>query len=185
MQKYLFTSDRLGFRNWQSSDLENLYLLNANKKVMRYFPSTQTKEDCEAFIQRMQLQYKKNRYCYFAVELKETEEFIGFIGLSEQTYAVDFNPSTDIGWRILPEHWKKGYAVEGAKQCLTYAFNTLSLKQIVAIAPVINKPSIAVMEKLGMLKIKDFEHPLLQKFPEILKCSLYAISKDDFLSASS
>ena len=175
MQKYLFTSDRLGFRNWQSSDLENLYLLNANKEVMRYFPSTQTKEDCEAFIQRMQLQYKKNRYCYFAVELKETEEFIGFIGLSEQTYAIDFNPSTDIGWRILPEHWKKGYAVEGAKQCLTYAFNTLSLKQIVATAPTVNISSITVMKKLGMEKVKEFKHPLLTNHPEIENCVLYKI----------
>ncbi|CAL2103248.1 GNAT family N-acetyltransferase [Tenacibaculum sp. 190130A14a] len=175
MENYLFTSDRLGFRNWKTSDIDELFELNSNEEVMRYFPSTQTKNQAKAFIQRMREQFDKNNFCYFAVETIETKEFIGFIGLSEQTYEIDFNPSIDIGWRLHPRHWGKGYATEGAKACLKHAFKTLKIKEIVSVAPAINIPSITVMEKIGMTKTKEFTHPLLKEFPKLENCVLYEI----------
>ncbi len=176
MQNYLFTSKRLGFRNWKLSDIDDLFEINSNIEVMKYFPSTVTKEDCEKFIHRMQQQYIKNKFCYFAVEVINTKQFIGFIGVSEQTYEADFNPSIDIGWRLSPKFWGKGYATEGALQCLNYAFVQLKLSEIISVAPQINIPSITVMERIGMKKIKEFNHPLLSAFQEIEKCVLYKIS---------
>ncbi|WP_431166513.1 GNAT family N-acetyltransferase [Tenacibaculum halocynthiae] len=176
MQNYLFTSKRLGFRNWKLSDIDDLFEINSNIEVMKYFPSTVTKEDCEKFIHRMQQQYIKNKFCYFAVEVIDTKQFIGFIGISEQTYEADFNPSIDIGWRLSPKFLGKGYATEGALQCLSYAFVQLKLPEIISVAPQINTPSITVMERIGMKKIKEFNHPLLSSFQEIEKCVLYKIS---------
>lgn len=175
MENYLFTSERLGFRNWKTTDVDALFELNSNEEVMRYFPSTQTKIQAEAFIKRMQEQFSKNNFCYFAVEVLESNEFIGFVGLSEQTYEIDFNPSIDIGWRLHPKHWGKGYATEGAKTCLQYAFNNLKIKEIVSIAPTINIPSITVMKRIGMKKAKEFVHPLLKEYPKLETCVLYTI----------
>jgi RimJ/RimL family protein N-acetyltransferase len=50
MNNYLFSSDRLGFRNWKTTDVDLLYKINSDKEVMRYFPSLQTKEDTENFV---------------------------------------------------------------------------------------------------------------------------------------
>ena len=177
MKNYLFTSERLGFRNWKTSDVNSLFELNSNNEVMRYFPAIQTKTQSESFIQRMQEQFQKNGFCYFAVEVIETQEFIGFIGISEQTYEIDFNPSIDIGWRLHPKFWRKGYATEGAKKCLEFAFKELNIKEIVSVAPTINIPSITVMKKIGMEKIKDFKHPLLKAHSELEMCSLYSLKK--------
>jgi len=174
---YIFTSERLGFRNWQLDDIDALFEMNSNEEVMRYFPTTSTKSQCEDFITRMQNQFQKNNFCYFAVEVLGSNEFIGFIGLCEQTYEIDFNPSIDIGWRLLPNFWGKGYATEGAKQCLHYAFNTLKLDEIVSVAPLINLTSITVMEKIGMQKIKTFDHPYLKKDPNLETCVLYKINR--------
>lgn len=67
----------------------------------------------------------------------ETGELIGFIGLAYQTYESDFTPATDIGWRLKSSAWGKGYATEGAKRCLQYAFEDLKLEKV--IQPVPNK----------------------------------------------
>lgn len=176
MQNYLFTSNRLGFRNWKKSDVDTLHEINSNEEVMRYFPKTQNKEQTLDFIHRMQKQFNDKKLCYFAVEIIDTKELIGFIGLSEQTYAADFNPSIDIGWRLHPKFWGKGYATEGAKRCIEYGFSQLNLKEIISVAPIINIPSITVMEKIKMKKVKEFQHPLLTSFPKIEACVLYRIN---------
>ena len=176
MNSYIFTSERLGFRNWNSSDIDKLFEINSNDDVMRYFPFKPSLKDTEVFIHRMQKMYEEERFCYFAVDLLlETKEFIGFIGLSKQTYKADFNPSIDIGWRLHPKFWGKGFATEGAKACLYYAFYKLKIKEILSVAPKLNVPSIKVMEKLGMNRVKEFKHSLLKEFYELETCVLYKI----------
>jgi RimJ/RimL family protein N-acetyltransferase len=175
MDDYIFTSERLGFRNWKTTDVNLLFEINTDENVMQFFPSIQTKEQTENFIDRMQNQYKEKGFCYFAVEIIETKEFIGFIGLSEQKFNSDFTPAIDIGWRLNSKFWHKGYATEGAKRCLEFGFYQLKLKEIIAIAPAINLPSIKVMQKIGLQKVKNFKHPLLKEFPELETCVLYSI----------
>lgn len=178
MSDYIFTSERLGFRNWKATDLDNLFEINSNDRVMQYFPSKLKESDNRNFIERMQKMYTEEGFCYFAVELLNTNEFIGFIGLSKQTYQIDFNPSIDIGWRLHPFFWGKGYASEGAEACLNYAFNKLNIKKIVSVAPKINIPSITVMIKIGMQKVKDFKHPLLKEYPNLQTCVLFKKDAD-------
>ncbi len=170
---YIFTSQRLGFRNWLGTDLPKMAAINADKEVMKFFPSTQAEAKTEEFIKRMQTQFEKHGFCYFAVEILETNELIGFIGLSEQTYEADFTPCVDIGWRLCKTHWGKGYATEGAKRVLQYGFEDVGLDRILSIAPVLNKASESVMQKIGMHKVTTFEHSLLRDNKELKECVLY------------
>jgi RimJ/RimL family protein N-acetyltransferase len=174
-EKYLFTSERLGFRNWKESDIPKMFEISSDPIVMKHFPAIQSLQYTADFITRMQAQFLKNSYCYFAVELLQTQEFIGFIGLCEQTYEANFNPATDIGWRLHPHFWNQGYATEGARACLHYAFQTIHLKKVVSVATKGNIPSISVMKKIGMTKVKEFKHPSLTDFPELIDCVLYEI----------
>jgi RimJ/RimL family protein N-acetyltransferase len=177
-EQYLFKSERLGFRNWLPQDLNAMSMINADAAVMEHFAKTQSKDDTANFMTRMQAQYASKKFCYFAVEILATNEFIGFIGLSQQSFDVDFSPYTDIGWRLSRASWGKGYATEGARRCLDYAFDTLRLKEILSTAPKTNTPSIAVMEKIGMTKIKEFAHPMLSDHPKLENCVLYAKEAD-------
>lgn len=170
---YLFTSERLGFRNWQMQDIAPMASINADPEVMRFFPNIQTLQHTEDFIARMQVSQASLGACYFAVELLETREFIGFIGLLEQTYPADFNPSVDIGWRLSKQFWGCGYATEGAQRCLFYGCEVLKLSKIYAAAPCINLPSIRVMQKIGMQAKGIFEHPYLLNSPNLRQCVLY------------
>ena len=177
MKNYLFKSDRLGFRNWLSTDIVKLAAINSDKEVMAFFPSTRTLSETESFIKRMQKQYAEKGYCYFAIDKLDNGEFIGFIGLSEQNYEADFTPCIDIGWRLAKSEWNKGFATEGAKKCLDFAFETLQLDKVYAIALVANTKSEQVMKKIGMRKVKFFDHPQLMDNYRLRKCVLYDIDK--------
>lgn len=175
-QKYLFKSERLGFRNWLESDIELMSAINADEKVMEFFPAIASKDQTIEFIEKMQKQFKEKGFCYFAVDKLENNEFIGFIGLSEKSFEAEFTPCIDIGWRLSSEEWNKGYAGEGAKRCLEYANEVLKLEKIVSIAPKINVKSEKVMKKIGMEKVLEFEHPLLINDERLRDCVLYQIT---------
>lgn len=175
---YIFTSKRLGFRDWLPSDIEIMSRINSDPKVMEFFPSLQSEKETIEFIDRMQSQLRLNGFCYFAVDKLENSEFIGFIGLSEQNFESDFTPCIDIGWRLEANTWNNGYATEGAKRCLKYAFHDLGIKKINSIAPLINLRSEAVMKKIGMQKVKNFIHPRLNGATNLQECVLYEILKN-------
>jgi len=174
---YLFKSERLGFRNWNKDDLTDFAKINADPDVMEHFPNTLNLEETSQFIDRLQKHYLKNNYNYFATEIIETGELIGFIGLSYQDYKSDFTPATDIGWRLKKSAWGKGYATEGAARCLEFAFNNIKLEKIIAICTDKNSASEHVMKKIGMKKIGEFNHPKLKDFPDYKRCFCYLIEK--------
>lgn len=175
--KYLFTSERLGFRNWELTDTEEMFRINSDKEVMAFFPDVSTKEQTIAFIERMKSQLANKGFCYFAVDKLIDNQFIGFIGLSEQTYSAAFTPCVDIGWRIKSSEWNRGFATEGAKRCLDFAFNDLKMDKIYSIAPKINIKSEHIMTKIGMTKEYEFEHPLLVNDSRLKTCILYKIER--------
>jgi len=159
------------------SDLLKLAAINADPKVMEFFPNIYDFKQTAHFIGRMQKQYAEKGFCYFAVDKLEDNEFIGFIGLSEQTFESAFTPCIDIGWRLAQKQWNKGYATEGANRCLKFAFEEINLKQVIAICPVVNQRSERVMIKLGMIKNRTFKHPLLTDYKTLEACVLYEIEK--------
>ncbi|WP_108809348.1 GNAT family N-acetyltransferase [Aquimarina spinulae] len=177
MNSYIFTSQRLGFRNWTLDDLETLAEINTDDDVMEFFPFKPSKEDTKAFIIRMQEMYTEKGFCYFAVDLLDNAELIGFIGLCEQTYLEKLNPFVDIGWRLKKSIWNKGYATEGAKACLDFGFNTIGLDKIYSVAPAINIKSELIMKKIGMQQIETFEHPKLLDNERLKCCVLYEREK--------
>src|SRR5437588_11727623 len=58
-----------------------------------------------------------------------------------------FAPCFDIGWRLRKDEWNKGYATEGARRCLHYAFDQLAIEKVIAIAPKVNWRSIGRSEE--------------------------------------
>ena len=174
---YYFTSQRLGFRNWQQEDLDMFAEMNADPDVMEHFPNTLTREESAASLSKAIRHFNERNYTYFATEIIDTGELIGFIGLLYQEYNTIFTPATDIGWRLKKSAWGNGYATEGAKRCLKYAFNELNLSHIVSVCTIQNVKSENVMKKIGMKKMGGFLHPNLTLYPDYERCIWYRIKK--------
>ena len=175
---YIFKSKRLGFRNWTIDDLDSFAEMNQDIRVMEYFPNILTKLETQEFIDRLLEHYNKHGYNYFATEKLTTGEFIGFIGLAYQNYETEFTPATDIGWRLKKSVWNKGYATEGAKRCLKFAFTDLNIKKIISTCSKYNTKSENVMKKIGMIKKGEFHHPKLKNHPSLEKYICYEIKKE-------
>lgn len=159
MKNYLFESTRLGFRNIEQDDLMTIHQMNSDPEVMAYFPSTLTEVESSNFIQKIKKHHEENGYSLWAVEIKETNEMIGIIGLLKINFDSKVKGELEIGWRLLKEYWHKGYAVEGANRVLEYASETLGGKVIYSFTATINKPSEQVMKRIGMSYIGEFDHP--------------------------
>ncbi len=163
MKKYLFKSERLGFRNWLESDKKPFSKMNADADVMEYFPNTLTKEASDGLLDRLVKHFNEFGYTFFAVDELKTKQFIGFIGIVNSLFEASFTPCKEIGWRLQKESWGKGFATEGAKRCLEYGFDELNMESIYSITPLKNLPSEHVMKKIGMTKQGTFEHPAFEE----------------------
>lgn len=119
--KQYFETQRLIFRSWQEEDISYLARLNSDDKVMEYFLKKLSYQETIALYNQIQEEFTIYGFGAYSVEEKETGVFIGFVGLHNVTFEVDFAPAVEILWRLLPEFWGKGYATEAAIACLNYA----------------------------------------------------------------
>ncbi len=176
--EYIFESERLGFRNWKDEDFVYLYNICSNSEVMRFFPNILNRDETKAFYNKIINHTNKKGFGLWVVELKDTGEFIGFIGLLEVSFQSDFTPCIEIGWRLDNRYWNKGYGTEGAKRVLEYAFNNLKLDKIYSFTAEINKPSENIMKKIGMDKVKCFDHPNVEEGSILKRHVLYIIENE-------
>ena len=141
--------------------------MNQDPVVLEYFPRLYSPNETQEMINKMKVSIAEKGWGFWACELKETGEFIGFIGIEDRFFPEPLKPGTEIGWRLRKEFWGKGYATEGAKAVLDYAFKTLKLEEVIAFTTVENRKSRRVMEKLGMIHDPkdDFDHPKIQTHP--------------------
>lgn len=179
-QPYEFESERLGFRRWKDEDKPAFAKMNCNKEVMRYFPKALTRDESDSFINKINKQFIEYGYGLWAVEIKSSKTFIGFIGFYTAAFEAYFTPCIEIGWRLDNEFWNRGYATEGAKACLEYGFNQLGMQEIYSFTAQINKPSINVMKKIGMVQVDSFEHPRIETNHPLRPHVLFKIDKSMF-----
>ena len=170
---YIIETPRLGLRDWKDKDTPLFAEMNMDKNVMGFFPSTLSNDETITMVERIKKFLSENNFGLWATEIKQTKEFIGFVGLSIPRSQSDFTPCVEIGWRLAHKYWGYGYATEAGAACLEYGLNELRLNEIVSFTSVQNLRSINVMEKIGMEYVKNFEHPLIEDGHRLKKHVLY------------
>jgi ribosomal-protein-alanine N-acetyltransferase len=171
-------TERLVLRPWLPADNVPFAALNADPGVMKYFPGTLTREESDAFIERVHDHFAQHGFGFWALGVPGVAPFIGFVGLAVPRFEAHFTPCVEIGWRIAAEYWNRGYATEAAKAGVAFGFATLGLKEIVAFTVPENVASRRVMEKLGMSHdaADDFDHPSLPVGHRLRRHVLYRIN---------
>jgi ribosomal-protein-alanine N-acetyltransferase len=177
-------TDRLLLRQWRESDLEPFAAMNADPEVMRFFPRRLDRAASDAMAQRIERHLDELGWGLWAVEVIGEAPFIGFIGLAPVPFDAHFTPATEVGWRLDRAHWGRGYAPEGARAALDYAFGPLGLDEVVSMTIPVNVPSQRVMTKLGMTRdpADDWDHPNLPDW-EHRRHVLYRLRRADWLRA--
>ena len=154
-------TDRLVLRRWRDADRDPYAALNADPEVMRYFPARLTRAESDASVDRIEALFERQGFGLWALEVAATAEFIGFTGLNPMPAGVPGAGDMEVGWRLARHAWHQGYATEAATAAAGVAFNGAGLDHIWSMTAVINRPSQAVMLRLGMTPHELFDHPVL------------------------
>lgn len=167
-------TERLILRYWKPEDLPSFIAMNKDVRVMKYFPSKLTDAETEAFYSRIQDEFEMRGWGLYAVELKATGLFIGYVGLHEIGFEADFTPGIEIGWRFAGDYHGKGYATEAAKEVLRLA-KLHGIERLYSFTAKVNKPSECVMQKIGMERICEFDNPKLSSDSPLSRHVLYSV----------
>lgn len=160
MEIYIET-ERLILRSWEKDDRKPFAEMNDNRNVMKYFPATLSVDESNAFMDHINAEFKETGFGLYSVEIKETCEFIGYVGFHRFNFDAPFSPGWEIGWRISDRFWHKGYATEAAKACLDYAREKQLCDKLYSFTAIPNIPSENVMKRIGMSFHGTFMHPAL------------------------
>ena len=171
-----FETDRLSLRQWLSRDRDPFFELNSDPKVMEYLPSLLTREERDRMADKCHSLITERGWGFWAAELKESNQFVGFVGLHIPSDQLPFSPCVEIGWRLAYQHWGKGLATEAANGALNVAFEVLHLREIVAFTAVGNYRSRAVMERLRMQESGTFDHHQVPEGSALRKHCLYRLA---------
>jgi RimJ/RimL family protein N-acetyltransferase len=146
MAEVRLETERLILRMWREDDFEAYAELCADPEVMRYLGGktldrTEAWRSMAMFVGHWQLR----GYGHWAVEEKDSGRFAGRVGFLNPAGW----PGFEIGWTFKREFWGKGYATEGGRRALEYAFKELDKPHIISLIHPENRPSIRVAERLG------------------------------------
>lgn len=172
MKPYIETS-RLILRAWRKEDIEPFARINSDDRVMEYFLKSLDYEETLAFYHRITDEFASCGFGLYAVEDKSDGNFIGYVGFHHIAFDVDFAPGVEIGWRLRVESWGKGLATEAALACLEYGRDSLGLKEVYSFTSLPNKRSERVMQKIGMSRVGEFGHPLVDPAHVLYRHVLY------------
>ena len=175
---------RLILRRWRSSDREPYAAMNADPEVMRYFPAVLDRERSDLSADRIDAGFDLHGHGRWAMERRDTGEFIGFTGVGPMPEGVPGSDGMEIGWRVARAHWRQGFALEAATAALDAAFApdaAPALQEVNSITAVINEPSRGVMRRLGMRHVDDFAHPVVPEGSPIRAHVRYVLTRDEWM----
>lgn len=175
------TTDRLVLRTWLPEDREPFAALNADPRVMEFYRQRLSREESDAYVDRIEAHFEREGFGLFAAALRDSGEFLGYVGLRVPKFEAPFMPCVEIGWRLAAAHWGKGFATEGARAALQWGFESLRLPEILSFAVPANVRSIRVMQKIGMKRDEsgDFDHPELPPGHRLRRHVLYRAANPD------
>lgn len=143
----LLETDRLTLRRFTPTDVDAVYVLDSDPVVMRYVIPPRTREQIEAYIVLVLADYERFPGLGRWITLdRTTGSFIGIFMLKplQETEFIE------VGYRMFPAYWGRGYATEAARTLVRYGFEQLGLPEIVGITHPDNTASQHVLEKCGL-----------------------------------
>lgn len=144
----MLNTEHLILREFTQADFEAFAALVADPEVMRFsLKGPIAKEEAKEYFQKRVLDhYAKYGFGVWAIFLKE--DFVGFAGLITQT--LEGKEEVELGFRLNPKYWGKGYATEACKAICRYAFEELGFDRLISIIDPKNHRSLKVASRVGM-----------------------------------
>ncbi len=141
-------TERLIIREFENDDVLSLYKIESDSRIVKYmtWSKLKTLSECRRQIKNYISSYKTNKLNSWAIVEKETNEVIG---ITQLVYSNKIK-GVEIGTKILPEYWSKGYASELSRAVVHYGLYELDLDEITAVTDINNAGAIKSLINMGM-----------------------------------
>ncbi len=148
MDEVRLETERLILRMFRESDFKQYSKICADPEVMRFLRSAGKPPTAFEVWRQMAFfigHWQFRGYGMWAVEEKASGDLVGRIGFLYPAGWPDF----ELGWTLRRESWGRGYATEGARRALDYAFAELKREHVISLINKDNLASIRVAERIG------------------------------------
>lgn len=150
---YIIETERLRLRRLTEEDRPAVHSVLLDKRIMHPMHLPATEEFADGWLQRQIERYQTHGPANWYAERREDGAFVGIIGLFLSE--IHGAQCAELGYLVHPDFQRQGYAYEGAKACMEYAFEVLGADYVTAAVAADNMPSILLTEKLGLLPIQQ------------------------------
>jgi RimJ/RimL family protein N-acetyltransferase len=172
----MIETTRLILRPWRDTDLPLFAEQNADPVVMRYLVGPLTRAQSDDYAAQAARHLAETGYGKWAVEAPGVAPFIGAVGLSRVKFEASFTPAVEVAWRLHRNYWGRGYATEAARAAIEDGFTRVGLSEIVALTALGNLASQRVMQRVGMTRTIEFDHPLVAESSPLRRHILYRLT---------
>ena len=147
-------TERLILREMNLDDLDSLHSVLSDKETMKYYVAPADLDKSKRWLKWCMDSYVKNGFGLWGVILKETNEFIGDLGISLQN--INGNIVPEIGYHLDKKYHGRGLGTEGALACMKLGFEKFLFPEIYSYMTYDNIPSYRVAEKNGMKLVFEY-----------------------------
>lgn len=173
MKKIIETS-RLILREYTLDDLDGLYAIISDAETMKHYPSPYDRNGAARWIKWSIDNYQKCGFGWWAVELKETGEFIGDCGITIQDINGEMLP--EIGYHLSKNHWRKGYGKEAAAAARDWFFENTEFDAVYSYMTTGNVASYSLAAAIGMKRIAEFTDS------DYSECYVYKLTREEWIA---
>lgn len=152
--KKILETERLLLREYALEDFDRLYEILSDPETMKHYPMPYDEKGVWRWLYWSLDNYSKYGFGLWAVELKQTGEFIGDCGITMQN--IDGQSLPEIGYHINKKHWRHGYAKEAAGAVRDWFFENTDYNSVYSYMKYTNIASYSTAASIGMKKLKEY-----------------------------
>jgi len=166
-----FETQRVVLRPFADADAPELHRILNQRDILKYFPGpgSPSLEQAERFVAKQIRLWEEIGYAWWAVELKATGRLVGWNGLQH----LPETKETEIGFLIDRDYWGQGLTTEAGRVGVRFAFESVGLGELIALAHPENLASQRVIRKLGLTFVEETEYFEMAVRKFVLKASEY------------
>lgn len=166
----ILETERLALRPLTWADRADLCEILQDRETMYAYEHAFSDQEVDQWLENQLRRYREEGFGLWAAVSQESGELVGQMGLTLQNW--DGRRVPEVGYLLKRRFWGMGYATEGARGCMEYAFERLGLLWVCSIIRDNNLPSQRVAQRNGMIpKGHILKHYYGMELPHTVWCA--------------
>ena len=142
-------TERLVLRRFGEGDLEVALEHELDERIMRWVRDPLPRPEVEEKVARFLGPWQGGEGEWLGLPFERRDQE-GMIGLAAFRLVSAENQTVEIGYRLHPDHRRRGFTLEACRRVLSFLFDVARVRKVIAYCVVENEASYRLMEKLGM-----------------------------------